>query len=192
MSAMLRSLSPLLSLCAILLSASSVLAQGTGRISGNVRDASGSPVVGARVTATNVLTGATRTAATSAGGSYAIPGLATGRYNVTASMVGYRRATRADVTVSGETTVDFGVELLPLQAVTVTATLREQELADIPFSIAAPTASMLRERGAENIEAIAASVAGFSVQNLGPGQSQVAMRGTSSGQIARDQPGVKE
>jgi iron complex outermembrane receptor protein len=30
------------------------------------------------------------------------------------------------------------------------------------------------------------------VQNLGPGQNQVAMRGVSSGQIARDQPGVKE
>ncbi|HWC66221.1 MAG TPA: TonB-dependent receptor, partial [Thermoanaerobaculia bacterium] len=31
-----------------------------------------------------------------------------------------------------------------------------------------------------------------SVQNLGPGQSTVAIRGISSGQIARDQPGVKE
>ncbi|MGB0514568.1 MAG: TonB-dependent receptor, partial [Wenzhouxiangellaceae bacterium] len=30
------------------------------------------------------------------------------------------------------------------------------------------------------------------VQNLGPGQSQVAMRGVSAGQIVRDQPGVKE
>src|SRR5213076_1797861 len=47
-------------------------------------------------------------------------------------------------------------------------------------------------RGAENIEEVAQNVAGFSVQNLGPGQSQVAMRGASSGQIARDQPGVKE
>src|SRR6185503_9437194 len=28
--------------------------------------------------------------------------------------------------------------------------------------------------------------------NLGPGQSQVAIRGISSGQVARDQPGVKE
>jgi iron complex outermembrane receptor protein len=35
-------------------------------------------------------------------------------------------------------------------------------------------------------------VASFNVQNLGPGQSQVAMRGVASGQIARDQPGVKE
>ena len=30
------------------------------------------------------------------------------------------------------------------------------------------------------------------VQNLGPGQSQIAMRGVSAGQIVRDQPGVKE
>src|SRR5207245_6524339 len=58
--------------------------------------------------------------------------------------------------------------------------------------VAAPTAGALATRGADNIEAIAANVAGFSVQNLGPGQSQVAVRGASSGQIARDQPGVKE
>src|SRR5438094_80736 len=51
---------------------------------------------------------------------------------------------------------------------------------------------VLRARGADNIEAIAANVAGLAVQNLGPGQSQPAIRGASSGQIARDQPGVKE
>src|SRR5213076_2879599 len=51
---------------------------------------------------------------------------------------------------------------------------------------------VLRERGVQNLEEVAANVAGFSVQNLGPGQNQVAMRGVSSGQIARDQPGVKE
>src|SRR5205809_5287472 len=30
------------------------------------------------------------------------------------------------------------------------------------------------------------------LQDLGPGQSQPAIRGASSGQVARDQPGVKE
>eukprot|EP00657_Telonema_sp_P-1_P008104 TRINITY_DN286_c0_g1_i3.p1 TRINITY_DN286_c0_g1~~TRINITY_DN286_c0_g1_i3.p1 ORF type:complete len:316 (+),score=45.18 TRINITY_DN286_c0_g1_i3:344-1291(+) len=30
------------------------------------------------------------------------------------------------------------------------------------------------------------------IQNLGPGQSQVAIRGVSAGQVVRDQPGVKE
>ena len=46
--------------------------------------------------------------------------------------------------------------------------------------------------GPETTEDVSANVAGFSVQNPGPGQSQVAMRGVSADQIVRDQPGVKE
>jgi iron complex outermembrane receptor protein len=165
----------------------------SGRITGAVRDARGAAVQAARVTATNNVTGATRSTTTAADGAYSVSGLAPGAYTVAASQFGFRRVARTDVQVAGEAAaVDFVLEPLPLQAVVVTATLREQELADVPFSIAAPTATELRERGAENIEAIAANVAGFSVQNLGPGQSQVAMRGASAGQIARDQPGVKE
>ena len=163
-----------------------------GRISGVVRDADGRPLSTARVSVTNNATGAARIAITGGDGRYAISGLAAGAYRVSASLLGFRRGGRADVQVVGEESVDLVLELLPLQAVVVTATLREQELADVPFSIAAPTARQLRERGAESIEAIAANVAGFSVQNLGPGQSQVAIRGASAGQIARDQPGVKE
>src|SRR5258706_4851771 len=74
----------------------------------------------------------------------------------------------------------------------VTARKREETVQEVPMSVAAPTESELRDRGAETIEDVSANVAGFSVQNLGPGQSQVAMRGVSSGQIVRDQPGVKE
>lgn len=74
----------------------------------------------------------------------------------------------------------------------VTARKREETVQDVPISVAAPTESQLRDRGAETIEDIAANVAGFTVQSLGPGQSQVAMRGVSAGQIVRDQPGVKE
>ena len=74
----------------------------------------------------------------------------------------------------------------------VTARKREETVQEIPESVAAPTESELRDRGAETLEDVATNVAGFTVQNLGPGQSQVAMRGVSSGQIVRDQPGVKE
>jgi len=164
----------------------------TGRISGLVRDSAGVPREAATVRATNRVTGATRSAPTGPDGRYIIAGVSPGAYTVSASLIGFRRATRADVQVDGEVTVDLVLEPLALQAITVTATLREQEIADVPFSIAAPTAAVLRERGAETIEDIAANVAGFSVQNLGPGQSQVAIRGASAGQIARDQPGVKE
>ena len=78
------------------------------------------------------------------------------------------------------------------EEIVVTSRKREETVQDVPISVAAPTESELRDRGAENIEDVAANVAGFTVQNLGPGQSQVAMRGVSSGQIVRDQPGVKE
>jgi iron complex outermembrane receptor protein len=170
-----------------------VSAQGPGgQIRGVVRDASGTGRGAATVRVTNAVTGAARSTTTAADGAYTISGLPPGTYTVSASLIGYRRATRTNVQIAGDATVDLVLEPLPLEAVTVTATLREQEIADVPFSIAAPTAQVLRERGADNIEGIAANVAGFSVQNLGPGQSQVAIRGASAGQIARDQPGVKE
>ncbi len=78
------------------------------------------------------------------------------------------------------------------EEIVVTARKREEKVEELPMSVAAPSQSDLRDRGAETIEDIAQNVAGFTVQNLGPGQSQVAMRGVSSGQIVRDQPGVKE
>ncbi|HKR63069.1 MAG TPA: TonB-dependent receptor [Thermoanaerobaculia bacterium] len=78
------------------------------------------------------------------------------------------------------------------EEIVVTARKKEETVQDVPMSVAAPTESELRDRGAESIEDIASNVADFTVQNLGPGQSQVAMRGVSAGQIVRDQPGVKE
>jgi len=179
-------------LAATLLANAVVAQTPNGRITGVVRDAEGGALAGVRVTATNRTTGGTRGAVTGGDGNYSIPNLANGTYTVSATHIGFRRFTRADVQVSGEARVDISLEIMPLQAIMVTATLREEEVADVPFSIAAPTAQMLRTRGAENIEDISVNLAGISVQNLGPGQSQVAMRGASSGQIARDQPGVKE
>ena len=164
-----------------------------GRIRGVVRDASGDPLAGVGVRATNQRTGLSSRATTAGDGSYTISGLAAGTYTVSGSMPGLRSVSQ-NVQLAADAAVSLDLVLQPvtLEAITVTAMLREQELAKVPFSIAAPTEQALRLRGAENIEAIAANVAGFSVQNLGPGQSQVAMRGASSGQIARDQPGVKE
>ena len=74
----------------------------------------------------------------------------------------------------------------------VTARKQEETVQEVPISVAAPTESQLRDRGAENLEDVAVNVAGFNVQNAGPGQSQVGMRGVSAGRIIRDQPGVKE
>ena len=74
----------------------------------------------------------------------------------------------------------------------VTATKRASTVQDVPFSINAQTQEDIQRANAQTIEDIARNVAGLAVQNLGPGQSQVSVRGVSAGQIVRDQPGVKE
>jgi iron complex outermembrane receptor protein len=74
----------------------------------------------------------------------------------------------------------------------VTATKRDANLQDIPFSINAQTAADIQRSGAVTLEDLSRNVAGLAVQNLGPGQSQVSVRGVSAGQLVRDQPGVKE
>ena len=74
----------------------------------------------------------------------------------------------------------------------VTATKRASRVQDVPFSINAQTQADIERANAQTIEDISRNVAGLAVQNLGPGQSQVSIRGVSAGQIVRDQPGVKE
>src|SRR3989442_5183924 len=165
----------------------------TGRISGVVRGAGGGAVSGVAVRATNQRTGAASRTTTAADGSYTVSGLAPGAYTVSASLPGLRAVSQnVQVAAGAAVSLDLVLQPLTLEAITVTAMLREQQIKDVPFAVAAATADLLRARGADNIEAIAANVAGLAVQNLGPGQSQPAIRGASSGQVARDQPGVKE
>lgn len=76
--------------------------------------------------------------------------------------------------------------------IVVTATKRNQTIQDIPFSINAQTQEDIQRSGSVTLEDLSRNVAGLTIQNLGPGQSQVAVRGVSAGQVVRDQPGVKE
>jgi iron complex outermembrane receptor protein len=164
----------------------------TASISGVVRDSTGLVLPGVTVTATNQATNVSSTATTAADGTFTVA-VAPGSYQVTVSMPGLRRGTQAiDVASGAVARVEFSLDPQFSEEVTVTAMKRESAVLDVPFSIAAPTEEVLRSRGVENIEGVAANVGGFTVQNLGPGQSQIAMRGVSAGQIVRDQPGVKE
>ena len=82
--------------------------------------------------------------------------------------------------------------LAQLEEVIVTATKREAAAQDLPFSINAQTAEDIQRNNVFNLEDLSRNVAGLAIQNLGPGQSQVSIRGVSAGQVVRDQPGVKE
>jgi iron complex outermembrane receptor protein len=167
-------------------------AQTGSKVTGVVRDATGAALPGVTVVATHTTTRASHTTTTAGDGTFALS-LPPGSYAVAATVTGFRR-TEQTLEVAADTarSLEFTLEAALAQEVTVTAMKRESALIDVPFSIAAPTEQVLRDRGVEDIEGVAANVAGFTVQNLGPGQSQVAIRGVSAGQIVRDQPGVKE
>ncbi|HWU79479.1 MAG TPA: TonB-dependent receptor [Caulobacter sp.] len=79
-----------------------------------------------------------------------------------------------------------------IEEIIVTATKRDATIQDIPFSINAQTEKDIQRSGAVTLEDLSRNVAGLTIQNLGPGQSQVSVRGVSAGQVVRDQPGVKE
>src|SRR5438093_11807451 len=151
---------------AVLLSAVPAGAQAqNGRIRGTVRDAHSVPMAGATVRVTGG-TGAARRATTDADGAYAFTNVAPGTYTVAASLPGVRTQSQQGIRVAAdaEAVVDFVLQALELDAITVTAVQRQEQLINVPLSIAAPTEQALRVRGAETIEEVAQNVAGFSVQ----------------------------
>jgi len=77
-------------------------------------------------------------------------------------------------------------------SIIVTAQKRETDLQDVPFAVSATSEEQIRASGAGNVIELSRNVAGLIMTDLGPGQSQVAIRGISAGQVVRDQPGVKE
>src|ERR1700686_4077804 len=84
------------------------------------------------------------------------------------------------------------VDQVAIQEVIVTAQKREANLQDVPFSVSATSQDQIRNSGASDIVDLARNIAGLAIADLGPGQSQMSIRGISSGQVIRDQPGVKE
>ena len=166
----------------------------TGSITGTIRVAGGDTISGATIAVTNQSTGAKVTVTSKPDGTYEAAGLTPGLYAVSADVQGFKGAVvRNQMVEAGAAHVlNIALQVKYSEEVTVTAMKREETVFTTPVSVAAPTEEDLRDRGAQSLEDVAANVAGFSVQNLGPGQSTVAIRGISSGQIARDQPGVKE
>ena len=122
-----------------------------GRIAGKVSDTLGALVPGAAVTITNQATNARRAATTSSDGSYSIS-LAPGIYSLTVTLQGFAEHTRRDLTLEAGTilTVDVILAVAPFaEQVTVTSLKREELVHDVPFSVAAPTEDVLRDRGAQ-------------------------------------------
>ncbi|HEY0684157.1 MAG TPA: TonB-dependent receptor [Steroidobacter sp.] len=103
-----------------------------------------------------------------------------------ASAVGLAMTPRVAAAATPEADEEILAEII------VTAQKRATALQDVPFSVAAAGEEQIRNSGSANIVELSRNFAGLTITDLGPGQSQVAIRGISAGQVVRDQPGVKE
>ena len=83
----------------LLLVSTAALAQATATILGTVKDSSGAVIPGAKVSVVNIGTNDTRTATTDSGGTFRIPALNTGHYNVKVEMRGFKEQTETGVTL---------------------------------------------------------------------------------------------
>src|SRR3984885_9545328 len=110
--------------CVFVFACTSVWAQ-TSQINGTVKDPSGSAIPGAAVKATQTATGQVRNAVSGADGSYSIPNLPTGPYQVEVTKEGFSKSEQTGIVLQVDTaqTVDVSMAVGTVnEQVTVEAT----------------------------------------------------------------------
>ena len=139
-----------LAVCAFVATTGLASAQATSTFNGRILDQGDAVLPGVTVTSTNVSTGVTRTTVTNADGSYYMPGLEPGVYQVKTDLTGFSPAVRERVTlaVNATITLDFKLALAGLnETLTVTgeapmievtqskvaATIQANELQNLPM-----------------------------------------------------------
>jgi hypothetical protein len=102
-----------------------IYAQTTGAtLTGRVVDQTGAAVPGATITATSPATGFTRSVASESDGTYSIPSLPVGSYDVKATLLGFRpvEQTQVQLDVASTRRIDFALQVGGIEAaVSVTA-----------------------------------------------------------------------
>ena len=104
--------------------AASSYGQTTATIAGEVTDASGAAISGAKVTALNTATQFSRAVETNVSGQYVIASVPTGDYTITVTHTGFQQLQRSGVQLTAAATVEVNLELQvgsETQSVSVTA-----------------------------------------------------------------------
>jgi hypothetical protein len=95
-----------------------IWAQATGAIVGTVTDPTGAVIPGAKITAKRVETGVSQSTVTGGSGTYTIPNLVVGTYDVTAEGGGFKIANATGITldVSQQREVDFKLTVVGVES----------------------------------------------------------------------------
>src|SRR5262249_44510203 len=111
----------------------------TGSLVGNITDAGGASVGGAKITITEINTGIARAVVTGADGGYVMPYLPPGTYRVEIEKLGFKRFATTDIRLAtGQSVrVDAALEvgqITETTEVTTTASVLQTESADVSQS----------------------------------------------------------
>jgi len=200
----------LAALAAVALVPAAARAQAVGSITGVITDESGAVIPGVTVEATNAGTGLVRTIATDSDGRFDLPQLQPGRYNVRASLSGFRTVERQAVQVSVDDTtrVDFkmsvgGVEenvtvsgeapLVETSHATMGITIDQQKVVELPLNgrnftqlgtlipgVLAPPSGLGGQTGDATPGGFGASTAGFNVNGMRNQSNNFVLDGTTN------------
>jgi carboxypeptidase family protein len=127
----------------------SAMAQGSGGVvAGTIRDAQGGALPGVSLTLRNVESGVVRAAVTEGNGTYRLPGLPPGRYELTAELPGFATAAVTDltITIGLELQHDLTLALQTLQetvSVTAEATVVETTQTEVAAVVTQEQIEML-------------------------------------------------
>ena len=158
-----------------------VSGQRPGRLTGVVRDTSGSVLPGVTVTVTGAALIAPRTVIADEHGEYVVDALPAGRYLVRAAFRGFEPSTTEIDVGATSATRDLVVEVSSLaESVTVTATRTgASDVQSTPAAITVLPASTLEQLGVETVEGLA-GVAPTVTISQHTGLAQVTIRGIGS------------
>src|SRR5215469_11194507 len=148
-------------LCILAAAAPGFSQSNRGTIAGTILDSSGAAIEGATITATTVETGAVYKTTSTATGSYRLPDIQLGTYNITVSADGFKTAEEKGVVVQINTTASLDVTLQPgdvKQTLTVNAdvpalqtqssdigtVVTTKQIIDLPLAVNATGQSHLR------------------------------------------------
>jgi hypothetical protein len=99
-------------MCALLLTSQFCYGQAvSATVLGTVTDSTGAVVANAKVTATQISTGVSRTTQTNGSGNYVFPNTTPGTYTVTVEESGFKKETRANIVVDVNTSTRVDVQL---------------------------------------------------------------------------------
>src|SRR5882724_6299305 len=155
----------------LVLAATFALAQ-TGSIQGTVTDAVGAVVQGAEITVKNLGSNAVRTVTSSGTGSFSVPSLPPGNYDVTVKMASFKTFHVSDLPLTVAQVLPLNVQLDP-GAVTEEVQVRSDQIPDVDLETS-QISNLVDERAIKGLPLITRDP--YSLVLLSPGTSQTNSR----------------